>query len=176
MWKVPCTEHWKIEGWNFLCFSMTFKCRTNISTYLDKPRKNAWWSLAVVENFLGYFKAPNYYDLSKKLSNSYEELGCNISVKVHFFHSHVKYFPENLEKMTEEQGESLHQHIKTIENIPGMLEYQHVGRLLLVLRKRLLAVATPEKHRKDNFWISNPAIFSFMKKEYATMFGLLFAF
>jgi len=59
--------------------------------------------------------------------------------------------------------------------MPGMLEYQHVCRLLLVLRKRL-AAATPEKHRKDNFWMSNRAIFSVMKKEYAIMFGLFFAF
>jgi len=52
----------------------------------------------VVENFLGYFKAPNYY-LSKQLLNSYEKLGCNMSVKVHFFQSHVNYFTENLEVM-----------------------------------------------------------------------------
>jgi len=68
--------------------------------------------------------------------------------------------------MIEEQGESFHQDIKTIEKIPGMLEYQHVGRLLLVLKKRLLAAATPEKYRKDNFWIRNRAIFSVMKQEY----------
>jgi len=84
------------------------------SIYLDNPRKNAWRSLTVVENFLGYFKAPNYYDLSKQLSNSYEKLECKMSVKVHFFHSHVNYFPENLEAMIEEQGESFHQDIKTI--------------------------------------------------------------
>ena len=96
-----------------------------------------------------------------------------MSVKVHFPRSHVNYFPENLEAMIEEQGEFFHQDIKTIEKIPGMLEYQHVGRLLLVLRKRLLAVATPEKHSKDNFY---RAIFSVMKKEYAIMFGLFFAF
>ena len=174
MWNVPCTEHWTVEGWNFLWFSdTTFNTEQKFFTYHDNPRKNAWRSLtAVVENFLGYFKAPNYYDLSKQLLNSYEQLGCNMSVKVHFLHSHVNYFPENL---IEEQGGSF-QDIKTIEKIPGMLEYQHVGRLLLVLRKRLLAVATPEKHRKDNLWISNRAIFSVMKKEYSIMFGLFFAF
>jgi len=99
-----------------------------------------------------------------------------MSVKVHLFHSHENYFPENLEAMIEEQGEPFHQDIKTIENIPRMLEYQHVGRLLLLLRKRLLAVATAEKHRKDNFWICSRAIFSVMKKGYAIMFGLFFAF
>jgi len=74
-----------------------------------------------------------------------------MSVKVHFLRSHVNYFPDNLEAMIEEQGESFHQDIKTIEKIPEMLEYQHAGRLLLMRRKRLLAVATPGKHRKDNF-------------------------
>jgi len=78
--------------------------------------------------------------------------------------------------MIEEQEESFHQDIKTIEKTPGMLEYQHVGRILLVLRKRLLAVATPEKHRKGNFWISKSTIFSVMKKEYAVMFGRFCAF
>ena len=38
-----------------------------------------------------------------------------MSVKVHFLHSHVNYFPGNLEAMIEEQGESFHQDIKTME-------------------------------------------------------------
>jgi len=77
------------------------------STYHDNPRKNAWRSLtAVVENFLGYFEAPKYCDLPKQLLNSYEQLGCNMSVKVHFLHSHVNYFPENFEAMIEESPSS----------------------------------------------------------------------
>jgi len=69
-----------------------------ICTYRDNPRKNAWRSLtAVVENFLGCSKAPNYYDLLKQLFNSFKKLGCNMSVKVRFLHSHVNCFPENLE-------------------------------------------------------------------------------
>jgi len=78
--------------------------------------------------------------------------------------------------MIEEQGESFHQDIETIEKILGMPEYQHVGRLLLVYRKGLLAIATPEKYTKGNFRISNCAFFSVIKKEYAIMFGLFFAF
>jgi len=42
-----------------------------------------------------------------------------MSVKVHFFHSYANYFPENLEAMIEEQEESFHQDIKTIEKIQG---------------------------------------------------------
>ena len=88
-----------------------------------------------------------------------------MSVKVHFHQSqYVNYFPENLEVMIEEKGESFHQDIKTIEEIPGKLEYKNVGRPLLVLRKKLLAVATPEKQKK-HFRISNRAIFSVVEKE-----------
>jgi len=57
-----------------------------------------------------------------------------------------------------------------------MLEYQHAGRLLLMLRKTLLAAAISEKQRKGNFRIGNRAIFCVMKKEYAIMFRLFFAF
>jgi len=39
--------------------------------------------------------------------------------------------------MMEEQGGSFHQDIKTMEKkIPGTVEYQHDGRLLLELKKR----------------------------------------
>jgi len=31
-----------------------------------------------------------------------------MSLKVHFLHSDVNYFPENLEAVIEEQGESFH--------------------------------------------------------------------
>jgi len=34
-----------------------------------------------------------------------------MSVKVHFLHSHVNYFPKNLEAIIEEQRESFHQDI-----------------------------------------------------------------
>ena len=64
---------------------------------------------------LGNFKARNYRDFVKRLLNSYEKLGCNMSVKVHFLNSHLNYFPENLGAMSEEQGERFHQEIKTME-------------------------------------------------------------
>ncbi|GFV91345.1 uncharacterized protein TNCV_898621 [Trichonephila clavipes] len=38
-----------------------------------------------------------------------------MSVKVHFLHSHLDYFPENLGAVSEEQGERFHQDIKEME-------------------------------------------------------------
>ena len=84
------------------CFSLT----------MTTLKKNTWRSFtAVAENFLKNFKAPNYHELLKQLLNFYEQLGCNVSVKVHFLHSHANYFPENLRAMSEEHGERFHQNI-----------------------------------------------------------------
>ena len=38
-----------------------------------------------------------------------------MSVKVHFLHSHLEYFSENLRALSEKQGERFHQHIKIME-------------------------------------------------------------
>jgi len=93
----------------------TFNAGQIFSTYHDNPGKNVWRSFtAVFENFLK-FESSKYHDLLKQLLNSYEQLGCNMSVKVHSPQSHVNYFPDNFEAMIEEQGESFHQDIKTME-------------------------------------------------------------
>jgi len=71
-----------------------------ISTHHDNFGKNAWQSYtAVVENFLRNFIAFKYHNLLKQLLNSYKQLGCNMSVKVDFIHSHVNNFSENLEAL-----------------------------------------------------------------------------
>ncbi|GFX11089.1 uncharacterized protein TNCV_4503041 [Trichonephila clavipes] len=38
-----------------------------------------------------------------------------MSVEVHFLHSHLDYFPENLGAVSEKQGERFHQDIKEME-------------------------------------------------------------
>ena len=38
-----------------------------------------------------------------------------MSIKVHFLHSHLNRFPENLGDVSDEQGERLHQDIKVME-------------------------------------------------------------
>ena len=37
-----------------------------------------------------------------------------MNIKVHFLHSHLDKFPENLGDITEEQGERFHQYIKVM--------------------------------------------------------------
>ena len=47
----------------------------------------------------------------------FEALGCRMSLKVHFLHAHLDYFPQNLGDMCEEHGERFHQDIKSILDI-----------------------------------------------------------
>ena len=86
-----------------------------IST-MQSAKLDAWNAFAVVAtNLLGNIKAENYRPLVGNLLPAFQMIGCNISVKVHFLHSHVDYFPDNLGAVSKEQGERFHQDIKTME-------------------------------------------------------------
>ena len=86
----------------------------NFRSTMKTAEIETWNAFAdVASNFLRSVKAENYINLVTLLKE-YEALGCNI-VKVHFLHSHVKYFLANLDEMSEEQGERFHQDTKTME-------------------------------------------------------------
>jgi hypothetical protein len=69
----------------------------------------------VATNFLGNNKADNYKELVEYLLFSYEELGCNMSLKIHFLHSHLNFFPENCGALSDVHGERFHRDIATME-------------------------------------------------------------
>lgn len=89
---------------------------TEFENTMTKYEKAAWVDFKnVVKEFLGNKKNENYEAVVEKMLKSFEKLGCNMSLKVHFLHSHLKSFPENLGDMSEEQGERFHQDIKEME-------------------------------------------------------------
>jgi hypothetical protein len=47
---------------------------------------------------------------------AYQKLGCNMSLKIHFLHSHLDFFPKNCGAVSDEHGERFHQTIAEIEN------------------------------------------------------------
>lgn len=76
----------------------------------------AWTAFRnVVQKFLGNKRAANYSVLIDEMLESFKLLGCNMSVKVHFLHAHLNYFPDNLGDFTEEHDERFHQDIKVME-------------------------------------------------------------
>jgi hypothetical protein len=65
------------------------------------------------------------------LVTSYEKLGCNMSLKMHFLHSCLDSFPATCGAVSDENGELFHQDISAMENIQGQRECCHINRLLM---------------------------------------------
>jgi len=64
--------------------------------YFDKllqgDEKAVWDSFKfVVKGFLGNRRAQNYGDFVNNFLQSYQKLGCNMSLKIHFLHSHLDF-------------------------------------------------------------------------------------
>jgi hypothetical protein len=98
-------------------------------TTMKTVKREAWNAFKeVIAKFLG-----NYKQIVEKLLEKFIALGCAMRLKLYFLNAHLDYFPENLGDVSEEQGERFHQDIK---EIPGKMECQHDGRLLLVAAQR----------------------------------------
>ncbi|GBN39820.1 hypothetical protein AVEN_52319-1 [Araneus ventricosus] len=60
-------------------------------------------------------KDPVYKTIVQRMMATYEAQGCKMSLKVHFLHSHIDSFPENLGAYSEEQVERFHQEFCDID-------------------------------------------------------------
>ena len=77
---------------------------------------DAWRGfVGVVQNFLGNRRAANFEEVVQKMLDAYQRLGANMSIKVHFLHSHLDRFLTNCGDVSDKQGERFHQHIKEME-------------------------------------------------------------
>ena len=88
--------------------------------YIDKllqgDEKAAWNTFKfVVKVFLGNRRAQNYEEHLNNFLQSYQKLGCNMSLKIHFLHLHLDFFPENCGAVSDEHRERFHQDISSME-------------------------------------------------------------
>ena len=64
---------------------------------MTEVEKRAWNAFVpAVKRFLGNTKSANYKDMVETSLDSFDALGCNMSIKVHFLKSHLNEFPANL--------------------------------------------------------------------------------
>jgi len=83
---------------------------------LQGDEKASWDSFKfVVKLFLGNRRAQNYKQLVNNLLQSYQTLGCNMTLNIHFLNSHLEFFPENCGAVSDEHGECFHQDISLME-------------------------------------------------------------
>ena len=60
---------------------------------LNNAERKAWSSyVKVVRNFRGKHTADNYPEIVKDMLTNFQKLGCNMSMKLHFLHSHLDRF------------------------------------------------------------------------------------
>lgn len=80
---------------------------------LSTVEREAFLSIKVVsENFLGNFRAQNYRDLIQKMLAAFKKMNVKMNLKIHFFESHIDFFPDNLGAVSDEQGERFEIEIK----------------------------------------------------------------
>jgi len=84
---------------------------------LEGDEKLAWDSFKFeVKGVLGNKRAQNCEELVNNFWQSYQKLGCNMSLKIRFLHSHLDFFfPKNCGAVRDEHGEHFHQHISSME-------------------------------------------------------------
>ncbi|GBM54526.1 hypothetical protein AVEN_198044-1 [Araneus ventricosus] len=88
----------------------------NFETKMETNERKAWESFKlVITSFLGNKKDPNYNSIVKEMIKNFKNLGCSMSLKVHFLDSRLDHFSKNLGAVSEEQGERFHQDIKEME-------------------------------------------------------------
>lgn len=76
----------------------------------------AWLALkSVVSNFLGNYRAPNYAEIVADMLEAFKQMKCNMSLKVHFLHSHLDFFPVNCGDVSDEHGERFHKDVASLE-------------------------------------------------------------
>ena len=60
-------------------------------------RQKAWRAIeSICSNFLGYEKAENYNEIVQELISLYSVMGCNMSLKLHFFAFPCGFFSSSL--------------------------------------------------------------------------------
>lgn len=83
---------------------------------LSLQELRAWMSFKdVCSGFLGNVKAPNFKDLIKNMLANYRAIGARMSLKMHFLHSHIDFFPDNMGDFSDEHGERFHQDVMVME-------------------------------------------------------------
>jgi hypothetical protein len=106
--------------------------------YFQGNEKAAWDSFKFVgKEFLRNRKAQNYKELVNNLLQSYQKLGCNVSLKIHFPHSHLDFFSEKCGAVSDKHGERFHQlfHFFNGEETSRGMELCYACRLLLTFGK-----------------------------------------
>ena len=117
---------------------------TDFRELLNLKELRAWEAFkSVWSGFLGNTRVTDYQACIEKLLKSYKNMECWMSLKIHFLHSHLNFFPPNLGAVSDEHGERFHQDITKMEG-----NYQ--GKW----NPDILEAKYTRSSKKTHFWLS----------------------
>ena len=131
---------------------------------MKKVELEAWKAFVlVVKNFIGNNKAKNYAEPLNNMLTALRNLGCNMSVKMHYLFSHMDRFPENLGSMSDKQGGEIPSGPdRDGDQVSGSLGRSHDGWLLLESeRETSLPLSIPGVRRNGS---SSPETWTMVKQ------------
>ena len=129
---------------------------TDFEELLNLKELKAWEAFkSVCSGFLGNTRVPDYQACIEKLLKSYEDMGCRMSLKIHFLHSHLNFFLPNLGAVSDEHGERFHQDITKMEsNYQGKWNPGMMGDFCWMLLRDIPEAKYTRSSKKTHFWLS----------------------
>ena len=73
----------------------------NILNPLEFAAREAF--VSIVQNFLGNHRVEHYVEVVDNMLKAYQRMGRRMSLKMHFLHSHLDFFPPNLGELNDER-------------------------------------------------------------------------
>ena len=96
---------------------------TDFEELLNLNELRVWEAFkSVCSGFLGNTRVPDYQACIEKLLKSYKDMGCRMSLKIPFLHSHLNFFPPNIGAVSDEHEERFQDITKMESNYQGKWE------------------------------------------------------
>ena len=129
---------------------------TDFEELLNLKEPRAWEAFkSVCSDFLGNTRIPDYQVCIEKLLKSYEDMGCRMSLKIHFLDFHLNFFPPNLVAVSDEHGKRFHQDMTKMEsNYQGKWNPGMMGDFCWMLLRNTPEAKYTRSSKKTHFWLS----------------------
>ena len=106
----------KLKGGVFVGPQIRRVMKSDIKNVMNRDEREAWEAYeSICSEFLGNKRDPEAKKMVDNLIEKFQQLGCRMSLKMHFLFSHFDFFKQNLGHYSEEHGERFHQDMKNIE-------------------------------------------------------------
>ena len=138
---------------------------------------NAWNSfLGVIQNFLKSHWSHDYLNFIESMLNQYGDIGTNMSIKIHFLHSHLDRFPGNCGAYSDEQGKHFHQDIMVIDRYQGLWNQRMIADDYWNVKRDTDGHSHSRNSRKRKFTLHMQSSFIFYSCSIIEYFVQLFLF